>query len=71
MESILSRLTDRIESDETGDHVIKRYGLWGITDEVEQRGKGKYVVIQKNKKEKQFKTLAEAEVYMKELFDHR
>ena len=65
---MLTRLTDRIEaSEENGEIVIIRYGLWGITAEIERRGAGKFVVVHKNKKEKPFKRLVDAEMYLTEL----
>lgn len=71
----LTRLTDRIKTDETGTNVvdkngnevkIKRFGMWGTTAEVEIDGK-KVEVVQRNGSRKRFKTKAEAEVFMKTL----
>ena len=68
---MLSRLTDRFEDGPDGKPIrIIRYGLWGITAEIEGRGK-KWFVVHSNKKEKEFKTRSEAELYMEELFRKR
>lgn len=67
---MLTRLQDRIESTDSGPIKIIRYGLWGTTAEIERRGRLFYIVFS-NKKEIKFKTLAEAEVYMKELLSYR
>ena len=63
---MLLRLTDRFEEMEDGKELkIIRYGMWGTTSEIERRGR-KWFVVHPNKKEKQFKNLAEAEIYLKE-----
>jgi len=49
---------------------IIRYGLWGISSEIEKRGR-KWFVVHPNRKEKKFKTRAECEVYMEELRRNR
>lgn len=62
---MLTRLSDRIETDpDGGEVIIKRYGMWGTMSEIEQRGRD-WVVIHSNKKEKKFKRLADAEEYLK------
>lgn len=63
-----TRLTDRIESEgpDGGEVVVRRYGMWGTSSEIEVRGKNKYFVVHPNKKEKNFRTLAEAEKYLEE-----
>ena len=59
---MLTRLADRIEaSEETGEEVIIRYGLWGTSAEIERRGPKKFVVVHKNKQEKSFSRLVDAE----------
>ena len=64
---MLSRLADRFEDGPEDKKIrIIRYGLWGISAEIEKRGR-KWFVVHPNKKEKEFKTLAEAEVYMEQL----
>jgi len=68
---MLSRLTDRYEDGKDGKKIkIIRYGLWGISSEIEKRGR-KWFVVHPNGKEKKFKTLAEAEVYMEEIRAHQ
>ena len=71
----LTRLSDRIKTDETGANVvdkngnevkIKRFGMWGTTAEVEIDGR-KVEVIHHDGSRKRFKTKTEAEVYMKTL----
>ena len=65
---MLSRLTDRIENGPDGKPVkrVLRYGLWGTSLEIEKRKKGNYVIVsQKGEVLKEFKTLEEAEVYLK------
>ena len=59
---MLNRLSDRIEAGPDGETIIKRYGLWGVSAEIEKRGR-KFVVIQ-GKKEVKYKTLAEAENHL-------
>ena len=64
---MLTRLEDRIETDPSGKTIkIHRYGLWGITAEIEKRNR-KWVVVHKNKQEKEFPSLAESEIYLNEL----
>ncbi len=64
---MLTRLSDRIETEpDGGEVIIKRYGMWGTMSEIENREKS-YFVVHPNKKEKKFNTLAEAEKYLKEL----
>ena len=64
---MLTRLTDRYEKSDDGKEIrIKRYGLWGMTSEIENR-KSKWFVVHKNKQEKQFKTRGEAEAYLEEM----
>lgn len=68
---MLSRLTDRYEEGQDGKQIrIIRYGLWGISAEIEKRGR-KWFVVHPNRKETNFKTLAEAEVYTEELRRNR
>ena len=68
---MLSRLSDRYEEGQDGKRIrIIRYGLGGISAEIEKRGR-KWFVVHPNKKEKNFKTLAECEVYMEELRRNR
>ena len=71
MLSRLTRLTDRIEADESGGQVIvKRYGLWGTTAEIEANGnqikviKGKRTLIN-------CRSLSDAKLYMEELVRRR
>ena len=59
----LSRLTDRIEDGPDGTIKIKRYGMWGTMTEIEVRGR-KYFVVHPNKKEKEFKRLIDAQIYL-------
>jgi len=59
---MLTRLSDRIEAGPDGETRIIRYGLWGVSAEIEKRGR-KFVVIQ-GKKETPYKTLEEAENHM-------
>ena len=67
---MLTRLQDRIDSGPDGEEVIVRYGMWGTNIEIERRGRTFYVVLPK-KKEVKFKTLAEAEAYLKALVKYR
>ena len=71
----LTRLTDREKVDENGVVVtkkdgnpvmIKRFGLWGTTAEVEIDGK-KVEVVQRNGSRQRFKSKEEAEAFMKTL----
>jgi len=63
---MLTRLTDRIEEGTDGKQAkVVRYGMWGTTSEIERRGR-KWFVVHPNKKEKQFKNRAEAELYLQE-----
>ena len=62
---MLTRLTDRIDATDDGEVVVRRYGMWGTTSEIEVRGK-KFFVVHSNKKEKEFKRLCDAEDYLKE-----
>jgi len=64
---MLTRLTDRIvEQDGGKKKKIARYGMWGTTSEIEKRSRKCFVVIHKNKQEKEFPSLEEAEQYLKE-----
>ena len=65
---MLTRLSDRIETEpDGGEVIIKRYGMWGTMSEIEKRG-SYYFVIDPNKKEvEKFKRLADAESFLKEL----
>ena len=64
---MLTRLTDRMEKDSAGKDVkIIRYGMWGVNAEIERRGR-KFVVIRQGKKNEEFKTREEAELFMKAL----
>lgn len=64
---MLTRLTDRIEEGPDGKDVrIIRYGMWGTNAEIERHGR-KFRIVQHGKKKEEFKTLAEAELYMEEL----
>ena len=64
---MLTRLSNRIDEDQDGSQlVIKRYGMWGTTAEIEVR-KRKFVVVFPNHKEKTFKRLIDAELYLKEM----
>ena len=64
---MLTRLTDRIDIAADGSATrIVRYGMWGTMSEIERRGRT-WFVVHPNKKEKQFKTRAEAELYLAEL----
>lgn len=67
---MLNRLTDRIESGPDGEYVVARFGMWGVSAEVE-RHKRKWFVVHPNGKKKNFKTKTDAELYMKELFERR
>ena len=63
---MLTRLTDRYEEGQDGKQIrIIRYGLWGISAEIEKRGR-KWFVVYPNRKEKQFKCRAECEAYLEE-----
>jgi len=63
---MLTRLTDRIDVDPDGGEMkIKRYGMWGTNIEIEMR-KRKCVMVFPDKTEKHFKTLTDAELYLKE-----
>lgn len=65
---MLTRLTDRIEEGPDGKDVrIIRYGMWGTNAEIERHGR-KFLIIQNGKTLSEFKTLEEAEVFMKEKF---
>jgi len=59
----LNKLTDRFEDGPDGPIRIKRYGMWGTSSEVEVRGR-KYFVVHPNRKEKQFKRLIDAQIYL-------
>ena len=64
---MLTRLTDRIEKDTDGnDIVIRRYGLWGTTAEIETNGKTVKLIYPDGKFEK-YKLLKDAEIRLKEL----
>lgn len=64
---MLTRLMDRYEETQDGKRLrIIRYGLWGTSAEIEKRGR-KFYVVHPNRKEKDFKSLAEAELYLEEL----
>ncbi len=64
---MLTRLADRMEKDSNGKEVkIIRYGMWGVYAEIERRGR-KFVVIRRGKKNEEFQTLEEAELFMKAL----
>ena len=68
---MLTRLTDRIEEGPDGKEVkVIRYGMWGTNAEIERHGR-KFVVIRKGKKPEIFKTLEEAEQFMKTLIGGR
>ena len=59
---MLTRLTDRYDVDKNGKEIrIIRYGKWGTTSEIEKRGR-KYVIVHKNGKGKEYKSLEEAEI---------
>jgi hypothetical protein len=56
-----------MEKDSEGKDVkIIRYGMWGVTAEIERRGR-KFVVIRRGKKNEDFKTLEEAELFLRAL----
>ena len=62
---MLTRLSDRIETGpDGGEVIIKRYGMWGTMSEIEKRGRN-WFVVHPNEKEEKFKTMADAEVYLK------
>ena len=64
---MLTRLADRIEMNEKNEEVIvKRFGMWGTTAEVESCKDG-YVVIHPNGERLKLKRLIDAEAYMKGL----
>ena len=64
---MLTRLTDRFEEKEDGKkRRILRYGVWGTSSEIEGRGRKKWIVIHKNKQEKEFTSLEEAGAYLEE-----
>ena len=67
---MLNRLTDRIEKDDKGEYVVARFGMWGISAEVE-RHRRRWFVVHPNKAKKKFKRKVDCELYMKELFDRR
>lgn len=61
----LSRLTDRIETDDAGKEVqIPRYGVWGSNLEIERRGPKRFVVRMPRGKEETFRSLDEAEHFI-------
>lgn len=63
---MLNRLTDRIEQDaEKGEIIIRRYGMWGTSAEVESRGS--YFVVKHKGNEIKLKRLVDAEAYLKGL----
>ena len=69
---LLNRLADKIEHGEKDKAVkIARYGMWGPTAEIERRGPKKWTVVQKRKKDVEFKKLVDAEEYLLELVRHR
>ena len=59
----LSRLADRFEDGPKGKIRIKRYGMWGTGSEIEVRER-KYYVVHPNKKEKEFQSLVDAQIYL-------
>lgn len=64
---MLTRLSDRIDCKPDGGEIrVVRYGMWGAMSEIERRGR-KWFVVHQNKKEKEFKSLAEAEIYLTEI----
>lgn len=69
---MLTRLTDRMEDGPDGPGTVKiiRYGMWGITAEIERHGR-KFVVINGKHKPEEFRRLVDAEEYMRELFRNR
>ena len=67
---MLNRLTDRIESGPDGEYVVARFGMWGVSAEVERHGR-KWFVVHPNKAKKEFKRKVDAEEYMQELFRRR
>lgn len=68
---MLRRLADRVEEGPEGDILIPRYGMWGISAEVEERGPRQWVLINGKKKEEVFYCKEAAEIRMKELFNER
>ena len=63
---LLTRLSDRVDTDPDGGQlVVRRYGMWGTNTEIEIR-KRKVVMVFSNKKEKTFKRLVDAELFLKE-----
>ena len=54
----LSRLTDRIDVDDDGEHIVKRYGMWGTMVEVESCER-KYTVVYPDGKKEKHRTLEE------------
>lgn len=68
---MLTRLADKHYVNQHGKlYRIIRYGLWGVSAEIEKRGR-KFYVVHPNGEAKDFKTLAEAYLYMEELRSHR
>lgn len=66
---MLSRLTDRVETDSDGNDIkIIRYGMWGTSSEIERRGR-EWFVVHPNKKEKKFKNRTEAEYYLRDYME--
>ena len=67
----LTRLTDRIDTEDDGSEiVVKRYGMWGTHVEIVIKNK-KIDVVYANGKRERFKTLGDAEDYLKELVEGR
>ena len=62
---MLTRLSDRIETEpDGGEVIIKRYGMWGTMSEIEKRGQN-WFVVHPNMMEEKFKRRADAEEYLK------
>ena len=71
MLSRLTRLTDRIEADESGGQIIvKRYGLWGTTAEIEVNG-DKIIVVKGKRTLINCRNLSDAKLYLEELVRRR
>ena len=67
---MLKRMADRIAAGPDGNIRVLRYGMWGTSALIEKRC-GKYYVVISSRKEIEFPSLAEAEVYLKELVSSR
>lgn len=64
---MLTRLQDRIETGADGEEiVVRRYGMWGTTAEIESKEE-KFRIVYPDGKYEKFKRLKDAEIRLKEL----